>query len=150
MLKRIACHCQVEFLVTEIRPQFFLPMWRNPLFTRSTNGTKNKWDAVGRSKFYNLWSELLPHISISTPSSDLCFTCQQNLLVIQKSGCLSKEEKSEHPGASATCQNRAWLLQQSGPSSLKRKTNIEFKDSSQLCTANSCSIQFTANRPQVL
>ena len=56
---------------------------------------KNEWEAVGRSKFYDLWSELLPHISISTPSSDLCFTCQQNSLAIQKSGCLSEEEKSE-------------------------------------------------------
>ena len=56
---------------------------------------KNEWEAVERSKFYDLWSELLPHISISTPSSDLCFTCQQNSLAIQKSGCLSEEEKSE-------------------------------------------------------
>jgi hypothetical protein len=56
---------------------------------------ENEWEAVGRSKFYDVWSELLPHISISTPSSDLCFTCQQNALAIQKSGCLSEEEKSE-------------------------------------------------------
>ena len=52
-------------------------------------------EAVGRSKFYDLWSELLPHISISTPSSDLCFTCQQNALAIQKSACLPEEEKSK-------------------------------------------------------
>lgn len=53
----------------------------------------NSWQAFGRTKFYELWSTLLPHISIGTPSSDLCFTCQQNSLSIQKAGCLSEEEK---------------------------------------------------------
>ena len=50
--------------------------------------------AVGRSKFYDTWQSLLPHISVSTPSSDLCFVCQQNNLAIQKAVCLSDDEKS--------------------------------------------------------
>ena len=50
--------------------------------------------AVGRSKFYDTWQSLLPHISVSTPSSDLCFVCQQNNLAIQKSVCLSDDKKS--------------------------------------------------------
>ena len=39
---------------------------------------ENGWLAAGRSKFYDTWQERLPHISVSTPSTDLCFTCQQN------------------------------------------------------------------------
>ena len=33
------------------------------------------------------------HTSICTLSTDLCYTCQQNSLSIQKSFCLSEEEK---------------------------------------------------------
>ena len=54
----------------------------------------NGWNAVGRTKFYDVWQNILPHISISKPSSDLCFTCQQNSLALQKSVCLPEEEKS--------------------------------------------------------
>ena len=49
---------------------------------------------VGNSKFYDIWQHQLPHISICTPSTDLCLTCQQNSLSIQKSFCLSDEEKA--------------------------------------------------------
>ena len=31
---------------------------------------------AGKSKFYQLWQEVLPHISVNTPNTDLCFTCQ--------------------------------------------------------------------------
>lgn len=55
----------------------------------------NNWTLVRRTKFYDVWQHLLPHISVSTPSTDLCFTCQQNNLSIQKSACLSEEEKAE-------------------------------------------------------
>ena len=48
---------------------------------------------VGRSKFYDMCASVLPFISISTPSSDLCFTCQQLSLAVQKSFCVSEEEK---------------------------------------------------------
>ena len=51
------------------------------------------WTAIGMRKFYSVWQQLLPHIAVSTPSTDLCFTCQQNNKSIQLSGCLSEEEK---------------------------------------------------------
>ena len=35
-------------------------------------------DPVGKSKFFELWDELTPHVAVMKPSSDLCFTCQQN------------------------------------------------------------------------
>ena len=56
--------------------------------------TQNSWNAVGRSAFYDLWSRLLQHISVSKPSSDLCFTCQQNSLAIQQSTCMPETEKT--------------------------------------------------------
>ena len=40
-----------------------------------------------------MWQQLLPYIGVSTPSTDLCFTCQQNNKSIQLSGCLPEEEK---------------------------------------------------------
>ena len=40
-----------------------------------------------------MWASVLPFISISTPSSDLCFTCQQLSLAAQKSFGVSYEEK---------------------------------------------------------
>ena len=40
---------------------------------------------VGKSKFLNLWDELTPHVDVMKPSSDLCFTYQQNNLAIMKS-----------------------------------------------------------------
>ncbi len=48
---------------------------------------------MGRSKFYEMWASVLPFISISIPSSDLCFTCQQLSLAVQKSFCVLEEEK---------------------------------------------------------
>ena len=39
---------------------------------------------VGKSKFLSLWDKLTPHVSVMKPSSDLCFTCQQNNLAIMK------------------------------------------------------------------
>ena len=54
---------------------------------------ENGWLVVGRSKFYDTWQELLPHLSVSTPSTDLCFTCSENTLSLQKSVCLQEEER---------------------------------------------------------
>lgn len=47
---------------------------------------------VGHSKFYGIWHHNLPHISISKPSSDLCYTCQSNAMALQKSIALSEEK----------------------------------------------------------
>ena len=46
---------------------------------------KSSRNSVGRSPFFSLWQSMLPHISVSKPSSDLCLTCQQNSLSIQQS-----------------------------------------------------------------
>ena len=43
---------------------------------------ENGWLAAGRN---NTWQELLPQISASTPSTDLCFTCQQNTVTSEVS-----------------------------------------------------------------
>ena len=50
---------------------------------------------AGKSSFYQLWQDVLPHISVSTPSTDLCFVCQRNNLAIQQSSCFSDEAKAE-------------------------------------------------------
>ena len=50
---------------------------------------------VGRSKFYQLWKQTLPHIDTMKPSSDLCFECQQLMSSIAKSAHLPEEEKSD-------------------------------------------------------
>ena len=57
--------------------------------------TANGSEPVGRSKFYSVWQQSLPQISISKPSSDLCYTCQKKCLAIQKAGYLSEEGKAE-------------------------------------------------------
>ena len=57
--------------------------------------TANGSEPVGRSKFYSVWQQSLPQISISKPSSDLGYTCQKKCLAIQKAGYLSEEGKAE-------------------------------------------------------
>ena len=89
----------------------------------------NCWQPFGHTKFYEFWSSLLPHISVSKPSSDLCFTCQQNTLSIHYSGGLSDEEKlekirvaqehilrakAERKYYSKQCQNAVDALKQAG------------------------------------
>jgi hypothetical protein len=37
---------------------------------------------VGRSKFYDIEHDTVQHISISKPSSDLCYTCQSNAVAL--------------------------------------------------------------------
>ena len=56
---------------------------------------KKNQTPVGRSKFYNIWKEILPHVDTMKPASDLCFDCQQLMSPISKSGHLSEEEKTE-------------------------------------------------------
>ena len=63
--------------------------------------------AVGHSKFYDTRHFLLPHISVSTLSSKLCFVCQQNNLAIQNAVCLSDDEKSARIQVAQTHLDRA-------------------------------------------
>lgn len=65
-------------------------------------------EAAGRSKFYDTYMAIfLPHNSVSTPSSNLCFVCQQNNLAIQKAVCLSDDEKSAQVQVAQTHLDRA-------------------------------------------
>lgn len=49
---------------------------------------------VGRRKFEDLWSQLLPHIASMKPATDLCDTCQSNIVKIICSANLPESEKS--------------------------------------------------------
>ena len=51
--------------------------------------------AVGYSSFCSLWNQLLPHILVCKPMSDLCWTCQQNSTMIMRAHNRPEEEKSE-------------------------------------------------------
>lgn len=77
---------KVVVLPSDITKQFVFTKYKDACAT-------NTWTAVGKSKFYSLWQECLPHISISQPSSDLCYVCHSNSMAIQKAGFLPEEEK---------------------------------------------------------
>ena len=49
---------------------------------------------VGKITFLNLWSKQLLYINVMKPATDLCWDCQQNMALVQRSGNLSEEEKS--------------------------------------------------------
>lgn len=49
---------------------------------------------VGYSTFTRLWRQLLPHIVIMKPMSDLCWICQQNSTAITRAANRPEEEKS--------------------------------------------------------
>ena len=58
----------------------------------STSQGKNH---VGYSKFCDLWSQLCPSVLIMQPAMDLCWTCQKNNNLIQKTANLLEAEKVE-------------------------------------------------------
>ena len=45
--------------------------------------------------FRKYWGQLVPHIVITKPRSDLCWTCQTNSTLIMKAINRSDEEKSQ-------------------------------------------------------
>ena len=49
--------------------------------------------AVGYSSFCSLWEQLLPHIIVCKPMSDLCWTCQQNSTMIMRAHNRPEGEK---------------------------------------------------------
>ena len=57
--------------------------------------TASGFRCVGKSIFYQLWLDVIPHISVSTPSTDLCFKCQRNNMAIQQSACLPDTIKAQ-------------------------------------------------------
>lgn len=50
---------------------------------------------VGYSKFCDLWSQLCPFVLIMRPVTDLCWTCQKNNNLTQKTADLPEAEKVE-------------------------------------------------------
>lgn len=51
--------------------------------------------SVGYSKFCDLWNQLCPFIVIMRPATDLCWTCQKNNNLIQKTANLPETQKAE-------------------------------------------------------
>ena len=49
--------------------------------------------SVGYSKFCDLWNQLCPFVLIMRPATDLCWTCQKNNNLIQKTANLPEEQK---------------------------------------------------------
>ena len=58
--------------------------------------THNREKPVCRRKFENLWGELLPHIANMKPATDLCDTCQNNIVKVMRSINLPDEDKSQN------------------------------------------------------
>ena len=50
--------------------------------------------ALAYPTFTQLWRQLLPHILVMKPMSDLCWVCQQNSTAIMRSANHPEEEKS--------------------------------------------------------
>ena len=57
--------------------------------------TSQGQQSVGYSKFCDLWKQLCPFILIMRPATDLCWTCQKNNNLIQKSVNLPENQKVE-------------------------------------------------------
>ena len=51
---------------------------------------------MGRLKFEDLWSELLPGVAAMKPATDLCHICQLNVVKIVRSANLPDSEKSQN------------------------------------------------------
>lgn len=45
--------------------------------------------------FCQMWKDLLPHITVMRPMTDLCLVCQKNSVSIMRAANLPEEEKSE-------------------------------------------------------
>ena len=50
---------------------------------------------AGYQTFCVLWRRYVPHIIITTPKTDLCWTCQQNTIAVTSSRNRSEEEKAK-------------------------------------------------------
>ena len=51
--------------------------------------------SVGYSKLCDLWNQLCPFVLIMRPATDLCWTCQKNNNLIQKTANLPETQKAE-------------------------------------------------------
>ena len=51
--------------------------------------------AAAYSTFCTLWQQLVPHIMVMKPMSDLCWVCQQNSMAIMRAANTPDEEKTQ-------------------------------------------------------
>ena len=52
-------------------------------------------ERISRRKFENLWCQLLPHISVMKPKTDLCETCHLNITMVLRSANQPESMKSD-------------------------------------------------------
>ena len=64
------------------------------LYEQSATETEST-KAVCYSLFCRFWRQLTPHVVITKPMSDLCWTCQKNSTMIMRAHNQPVEEKSE-------------------------------------------------------
>ena len=70
---------------------FVQQVWRLYCDSCAVSGEK----AAAYKTFCKYWMQLLPHIRVGKPMTDLCWTCQQNSTLITRSINKSEEEKSQ-------------------------------------------------------
>ena len=87
--------------------------------------------------------DVLPHISVSTPSTDLCFVCQKNNLAIQQSSSLSDEAKAERLATAQEYLSLAHKERQYYKSQVKVAVNaFESQDEADKPYISHCSYDF--------
>ena len=67
-----------------------LAVWKK--YCESCGDSQN---LVSRATFTSLWQQLVPQVVIMKPMTDLCWQCQQNSSIIQRSANLIEEDKSD-------------------------------------------------------
>ena len=88
--------------LTDPTPRFYTDFKLLPSSTTKNSIWKQYLQAAANSSmralayptFTQLWRQLLPHILVMKPMSDLCWVCQQNSTAIMRSANHPEEEKS--------------------------------------------------------
>ena len=64
-------------------------------YCMSLQSLSTTYQQIAYSTFCTLWRRILPHVLITRPMSDLCWTCQSNNMKILQSTNHPEESKSE-------------------------------------------------------
>ena len=74
---------------------FLLPVsqavWAEYKLSADEAGVK----AAAYTTFCSLWRQLVPHITVMKPMSDLCWVCQKNSVAIMRAANTPETEKSQ-------------------------------------------------------
>ena len=65
------------------------------LYSNSLQSLPTSHHTVAYSTFCDMWQQVLPHIIVTKPMSDLCWVCQKNSIAIMRSANQPEENKSE-------------------------------------------------------